>query len=252
MAKTRAKKISKSKNHKTQKASNAVNDLEVKTEADLPKLAALMKSKPVIVLVYIGAEEWCGPCQQYRPLWEKYKATPDRKVKNMVHVDHKMLPKTPFAKAKINGFPSNVIHSPHDNSYATFKSENGEETHAIPNIRDEAAMTTLLRTDPSHLVQNNNSESESLITTPDTRKKLTKSGKEAVAKKNTPEVETPEPTPPNTANDNTLSVPVGSPRPKVVPALGGSLFQSLVRMARGLGHPSRKGRRQRRSTHKAV
>ena len=226
-------------------------DLEVTTEADLPKLDAIMKKNPTIVLVYIGAEEWCGPCQQFRPMWNEYKKTKGRKIP-MIHVDHKFVPKTPFSSAKIDGFPSNVIYSGKDKSFSSFKDDSGKETNSIPNIRDRGTMTSLLKTDPSKLLKNNTGtpdkdpfDTESPVPTPLARAKMAESGLRAIQNKDTPILDMNDPTPPNVTSD-TIQRAENSVMNRVKALRGGSLFNTLLRAVKGLGPPTRSAKRTRR------
>ena len=235
----KTKKTSKAKKTKT-------DDIDIETEADIPKLMSI-KNKPV-VLVFIHAD-WCGHCQTFKPNWKEYKTIPGRNIP-MVSVNEKMLSKSPFSKAKIDGYPSNIIYSPKDGSFATFKKENGEETNSVPNIREKAAMTKLLTANPKQLMANNGNtvalNSESLEPTPDMRNKLTESGKKAIEEINTPAKMIGDPQPPNTDSD--IVAPSNEPPVKV--SGGGNLFQSIVRAIKGLGRPTR--RAKRRGTRKLV
>ena len=234
------------------------DDLEVKSDMDVPKLLKLLKKNHPIVFVYIGAEEWCGPCQKFRPLYEEYKNIAGRNIP-MIHIDHKMVPKTFAADAKIDGFPTGAIYSPKDKSFATFKNENGEETHAVPTIRDKDAMTSFLKANPDELLKANNgsannsegADSQSLVRTATTRKRLVESGKKAIKNINTPLEETPVPSPPNTGSDtiHPMNMP---PRAKEVPATGGSLFQALLRASKGLGPQTRRASAGKRRTRKRL
>ena len=248
----------------TNKNNITEDDLEVKSDMDVPKLLKLLKKKHPIVFVYIGAEEWCGPCQKFRPMYEEYKKILGRKIP-MVHIDHKMVPKTFASKAKIDGFPSGTIYSPRDNTFAKFKKENGEETHAVPTIRDKEAMTTFLTANPGELLKANNNvananasannnegaDSQSLVRTATTRKRLVESGKKAIKNRNEPIEETPVPSPPNT-NADTIQATNMSARDNSVPAKGGSLFQALLRASKGLGPQTRRASAGKRRTRKRL
>jgi thiol-disulfide isomerase/thioredoxin len=244
---------------KTMKKNNiAAEDLEIKSEADIPKLIKLLNKKHPIIFAYIGAEEWCGPCQKFRPLYEEYKKTLGRNIP-MVHIDHKLIPKTFASKAKINGFPSGTIYSPKDKSFASFKDENGEETNAVPTIRDKEAMTSFLKANPKELLKANNNmvsanandgaDSQSLVRTATTRQRLVESGKKAIKNRNDPLPETPGPSPPNLESD-TIQPMNMPPKENQAPAKGGSLFQTLLRVARGFGAQTRRASVDKRRTRK--
>ena len=190
--KTRAKKTARAKKapvHET---------IDVNTEADLDKLSVLLKKHDVVV-VLIHAD-WCGHCQTFKPLWEKYKKTPGRKVP-MASVNEKVLAKTPFKDAKIDGFPSTLVYSGKDGSFGSFKNESGEETNSIPNIRDKEVMTKILRAKPSMLERVNEVESESAHPTPNAEALLEASGKKAMREKDIPTVNLNTVNPPNVAVD---------------------------------------------------
>ncbi|NDB82956.1 MAG: hypothetical protein EB127_09495 [Alphaproteobacteria bacterium] len=237
-------------------------DLEVKSDMDVPKLLKLLKKKHPIVFVYIGAEEWCGPCQKFRPLYEEYKKIAGRNVP-MVHIDHTMVPKTFAADAKIDGFPSGTVYSPKDGSFANFKKETGEDTHSMPSIRDKEAMTAFLTANPDELLKANNnnavtanannedSDSQSVVRTATTRKKLVESGKKAIKNRNELLEETPVPSPPNTGADTIqpMNIP---PKEKAAPATGGALFQALLRASKGLGPQTRRASAGKRRTRKRM
>lgn len=230
----------KSKNH-------SKNVIVVESEEDAKNLKDKMKGM-VVAIVFIHAD-WCGHCQTFKPLWEEYKKMPGRNTP-MIEVNDKVRSHTPFASANIEGFPSNVIYSPNDNSFATFKNESGKETHSIPNIRDKVAMSKLLKTDPKKLMQANTEESETLEVTPAARKKLTESGKRAVKHVNTPmNIGNESPTPPNTKND------IVTPSEMVPNAKklggGGALFETIVRYIKGFGNPTRRRSKGRSGTRKA-
>jgi thiol-disulfide isomerase/thioredoxin len=180
-----------------------VNDgIDVNTEADIGKLMDLLKKHPVVV-VMIHAD-WCGHCQTFKPMWEDYKKIPGRTVP-MASINEKMLAKTKFKDAKIDGFPSTVVYSGKDGSFGSFKNEQGEETNSIPNIRDKQAMTTLLKAKPSMLrrVNSNSPDSESAQSTPEAEALLEESGKRAIKNKDTPINNLNEVAPPNV--DNSVS-----------------------------------------------
>jgi thiol-disulfide isomerase/thioredoxin len=232
----------------TRKAKNrSSGDMDIETEDDIKNLVETMKQF-MVVLVFIHAD-WCGHCQTFKPTWEDYKNTSGRKIP-MIKVNEKVLSKTPFANVKVEGFPSNAIYSPKDGSFAKFKGQNGDETHSIPNIRDKVTMTKLLKTDPSKLmpnVEDSQEDPESAEVTPSVRKRMTKTGKNAIKNINSPmNLGNGSPTPPNTEMDKILA----SPAPRK--AVGGSLFETMVRGIKGLGKPTRRRSKGRRGTRKAI
>jgi thiol-disulfide isomerase/thioredoxin len=196
-----SKKNVKSNTRKRARNTKVNDGIDVSTEADIGKLMDLLKKHPVVV-VMIHAD-WCGHCQTFKPMWEDYKKIPGRTVP-MASINEKMLAKTKFKDAKIDGFPSTVVYSGKDGSFGSFKNEQGEETNSIPNIRDKQAMTTLLKAKPSMLrrVNSNSPDSESAQSTPEAEALLEESGKRAIKNKNTPINDLNEVAPPNVNNDS--------------------------------------------------
>ena len=221
----------------------AKHDLEIKSEKDVSKLDEILDSAkknglPKIFVIYIGAEEWCGPCQRYRPTWDEYKNTPGRQIP-MIHVDHKAKDKSKYmSKVKIDGFPTNGVYSAEDESF-----------EAIPDIHNKDAMTKLLKTEPSKLMKsksanNENSDyTDSLVPTPTTRAKMIQSGRRALKNRYTPVPDMNAPLPPNT-NSDTVERTNAVKGSVARPAKGGSLFQTLVRAVKGLGHSTRRAKRK--------
>jgi len=204
--------------------------LDVSSDADIAKLTDLLKRNPIVLAII--HMDGCHYCETIKPTLEKYKNAPNRKVP-MLKINRSMLTKTPFNAAKIDGFPSGVLYSPKDGSFGSFKKEDGEETNAIPNLRDEKSMIKLLESDPklirSSVTSNRPEEndSETAHATPYAAALLEKSGKKALKEKDSPLVDMNEPLPPNTSAD-TLNSNSGNERVSKV-ASGGSLLNRIIR-----------------------
>jgi hypothetical protein len=228
VSKTKAKAADK--HGKVQRQPNTPDEhdgLDVSSDADIGKLTDLLK-RNVVVLGIIHMDG-CHYCETIKPTLEKYKNAPNRKVP-IVKINRSMLTKTPFNAAKIDGFPSGVLYSPKDGSFGSFKKDDGAETHAIPNLRDEKSMIKLLESDPK-LVQNvvsnivpDEKDSESLHATSNAEALLEESGKKAVKEKDRPLIDMNEPLPPNTSVDI-----VNKKTAAVRPASGGSLLSRIMR-----------------------
>lgn len=226
---------------KAKKARTIPNDgLDVSTEEHLDSLQELVSSQP-IVLVFIYAD-WCGHCHTFKPQWEKYKAISGRQVP-MASINEKVLAKTPLKSVKLDGYPSNVLYSGIDDSFGSFTNENGEETHAIPNARDEHLMRKLLLADPAMLKRmgKGTMDSESLHRTPEAEILLEESGKKAIKEKDSPIADMNDPTPPNTSADTIQLVRRGGGSKQA----GGSLLDSIMRYV-GEFMPSSGGTRRRK------
>lgn len=158
MVKQVKKKSQRSKTRRLANRSIVNDDIDVREEADLNKFSELSAKHPIL-LVFIYAD-WCGHCTTYKPIWEKLKATINRQMP-MARMNESMLSNSPLSNAKISGYPSVVLFGTKDKSLASFKdSDSGEMNNSIPNIRDESAMTKLIRANPSKVMDMNNSSQD--------------------------------------------------------------------------------------------
>jgi len=110
--------------------------VSVRSPDDIDSLEKMIKVGPVtFILVHA---DWCGPCQNYKPIWGELEKAPGRNA-NMAMVHHDMVENSPtLKKAKIPGYPSVLkVHS--NGSIEEFKEES-KKTNAMPNIRDKIAM----------------------------------------------------------------------------------------------------------------
>lgn len=198
------KKNMKTKRTKTKKpvkngggTASPLDGMDVAMEEDLPRLDELLK-KNMVVVALIHAD-WCGHCQTFKPLWEDYKNIPGRNVP-MVSINEKILSRTPFKAAKINGFPSTVVYSGKDGTFGNFRSETGEDTNSVPNIRDKDVMIKILQTKPP-VTEELGQESESLHPTRRAEFLLEKSGKKAMKEKDSPIFNSNNASPPKIVSD---------------------------------------------------
>lgn len=222
--------------------------LDVNADEHLPALDELRK-KHVIIFVNIYAD-WCGHCHTYKPMLDEFANIPGRKVP-IVRINEKVLAKTAAAKAKLKGFPSNILMG-RDGSFAEFKDEEGEPTHAVPNMRDKKAMRVLLLSDPAKLTKNTYSNDETPQPTNNAENLLTASGKTAYKNRNAPVENMERPTPPNMNADTAVEAPAYTHAPL---AKNGSLFRTLEKLLKEddevpppVGKKTRANRRNRRRT----
>jgi len=115
----------------------------VRSPDDITAFNSLIKSGPK-TLVLIHAD-WCGPCQQYKPLWKELESTPGR-VANMAMVHHDMVDNIDILKkASIPGYPSVLKVFP-DGTIEQYKDTNKKATNNVPHMRDMGSMVRELKT----------------------------------------------------------------------------------------------------------
>jgi len=203
------KRNSKTKKQVKPRTKKLSDGIDVSTDADLAKLSDLLKKHRVVVVLVHA--DWCGHCQTFKPLWDEYKKIPGRTVP-MASVNERMLSKTPFKDAKLDGYPSTLVYSGKDGSFGSFTNEQGEETHAVPNSRDKKVMTKLLRASPSMMRKMNsnsnsnsnsgNQNSETALSTPEANLLREASGKRVMRNKDIPIVNVNDVLPPNTDSNS--------------------------------------------------
>ena len=126
--------------------------LDVRSQKEISKLNSLMEQAPfTLVLIYA---DWCPHCHDYLPMWDQFANLPGRNA-NMAKVHFDMQEKIPnIANAKINGYPS-VIKVLPNGTIEEFKSDSGETTNAVPNMRDTDEMMKNLITNKSNKFRRN-------------------------------------------------------------------------------------------------
>jgi thiol-disulfide isomerase/thioredoxin len=83
--------------------------VDVREETQVPEFESMIKTGPVIVLVYA---DWCGHCQTFkRNMWDDV-ASMENKSMNTAAVHYNMVDKTSLKNASIKGYPTLIKVSP--------------------------------------------------------------------------------------------------------------------------------------------
>ena len=201
----------------------AKKTVDVRSKKDVPAFEQTIIEGPItVVLVYA---DWCGHCTKFKKnIWEPLNKMHGRKL-NMASVHHDMLEKTSQANAKIRGYPSILVVG-NDGKAASYKDEEGNVTNAMPNTTDLEAMKTLVNSDPQEVMNEEPQEPQELQFSPKATKLREKMNEELLA--------------PDIKKDMKETM------------VGGSLFQTLSKLAEGITGVKRKTRRasKRRSSRK--
>lgn len=174
--------------------------VDVRSLEDVEEFEKMVAIGPItVVLVYA---DWCGHCQTFKKnVWSNLTALPNRKV-NLASVHFDQLENTSQKDAKIEGYPS-VLVIGNDKKPAEFKNENGERTNAMPNANSLEAMKTLVEADATAILQN-----KTALTAPEVKEDVLVKKQEGG----------------------------GTRRKTTRKQRGGSLLQSLISVAKDIGH----------------
>jgi len=116
--------------------------VDVRSPGMLGELSKRVRAGPLtLVLVYA---DWCGHCQNFKPLMDQIEAEPNRSVQ-IARVRDDVFPKSAVNKNKIEGYPSLMLV----NSAGTavnFEDKNGNSTAVVPEYTNLNKMKSLVRT----------------------------------------------------------------------------------------------------------
>ena len=248
-----SKKAKKLKNISSSiKALSKHDNIDVRKLEDVAKLVEHIKNNVVTLLLVYA--DWCGHCKTFKKdVWDKLASLKGRKV-NIAQLNESQLANSPFSGLKIDGYPT-VSLIGKDMKPATLRDPtSGESTNALPNTRDMTAMTQLVKANPKQVMADNamsleEEKPQSARPTAESAKALEKAGNEALDNMNNGRSNIPKdatatvPNPPNVEDDvvATMTPPTmnenNTPNKSKAPAVGGSLYASLLEATRQIAVP---------------
>lgn len=130
--------------------------IDLRSSADLPKFNKLIDSaakKGIFILVHA---DFCGPCQNYKKeVWNDLVENKNRKAE-LAAIHYDQLEHSPFSDAKIKGYPS-VLYVSKNGSVKRVSnfndSESGSMTNAMPSadMRNKELMNSLINAEPKDI-----------------------------------------------------------------------------------------------------
>jgi hypothetical protein len=252
------------------------DNIDVKTLQDVEKLTELIKNN-VLTLLLVYAD-WCGHCTTFKnDIWKHLHSFKGRKMP-MAQVNEQMLEHLMklIPGFKVDGYPTSALVGKDMKVAMNKDPETGEITSSLPNSRDRPSMERLVTADPTEVLKMNSldsnanantlttetDESSSAIPTPEASIIREENAEEALNSLDTESysADTTQ-NPPDTEDDviQTHDVEVSKEERKK-PAIGGSLYSSLLEATRELAVPvaltamasmrTRKSKSRRRGTVK--
>jgi thiol-disulfide isomerase/thioredoxin len=115
--------------------------VDIREENQLDELQKRIAEGPLtLVLVYA---DWCGHCQSFKPKMEELEKCQGRSVQT-ARIRDDMFPKSTLSNTKIEGYPTLMLVKKNGEA-ASFKSDSGSITNAIPDHGDMTKMKTIVR-----------------------------------------------------------------------------------------------------------
>ena len=187
--------------------------VDVRSKSDIPKFESMVKTGPVLVLVYA---DWCGHCQRFKQnMWDEV-AKSENKAMNTAAVHYDMVENTSMAQTPIEGYPTlfEVKATPKENVSVPVNT---------PQSKEE--LEKMVGTENSNNYVNNNIEGAKMIANSNS------------AMRDTFAPAPMESLPPNLSEDEVV------PEEKTIQsavqgggARGGSLFETLLKVSADTAH----------------
>ena len=229
------------------------DNIDVKTLEDVEKLTELIKNN-VLTLLLVYAD-WCGHCTTFKnDVWKHLLSFRGRKMP-MAQVNEQMLEHLTklIPGFKVDGYPTSALVGKDMKVAMNKDPETGELTSSLPNSRDRPSMERLVTADPNEVLKlnsldsNSNSnalstekgDSSSAVPTPEASLIRRENAEDALNSLDIDSYSTATTqNPPDTEEDimQTHNEEVSKEEGKK-PAIGGSLYSSLLEATRELAVP---------------
>jgi len=240
----------KGKKH-VSKALHKYDNIDVQTLEDVARLTDLIKNN-VLTLLLVYAD-WCGHCTTFKnDIWKHLLSFKGRKMP-MAQVNEKMLEHLMklIPGFKVDGYPTSALVGKDMKVAMNKDPETGEITSSLPNSRDRPSMERLITADPAEVLKMNSlnsspdgnalsteTQSSSATSTPEASKMREENAEEAMSSLNTDSYnEKTTHNPPDVEDDIMESQNLEVKEEPKKPAIGGSLYSSLLEATRELAVP---------------
>lgn len=139
---TKTKKAAKNSGTPRSTMGRLLPPVDITSESQLAELTKRITKGP-LTLVFVYAD-WCGHCQRFKPTMDELEKDGNRSIQT-ARIRDDVFPKSQLSSAKIEGYPTLMLVE-NSGKVASFKTDSGQVTNAIPDYSNKEKMTALVRT----------------------------------------------------------------------------------------------------------